>query len=131
MTGVQTCALPILNEAMQWLQSQYVQFINRRHQRVGPLFQSRYKSNVVESDQYAMWLVRYIHRNPIPTLSGELGDYKWSSYQDYIGIKNFPSVSEKEFLLQTMGGQEGLKEVIREWIEHKKNIAKYAGLFLE
>jgi len=38
---------------------------------------------------------------------------------------------EREFLLETMGGINGLNGVVKDWIEHKKDIAKYTDLFLE
>ena len=77
---------PNLNEAMHHLQGQYAQYINRRHDRVGYLFQDRYKSPLVNEEQYALALTRYIHRNPLEAnLVKNLEDYPWSSYPSYIG----------------------------------------------
>jgi hypothetical protein len=102
----------------------------------------------IENDNQLMATVSYIFTNPIALVEPgwkELGirnhtteevenylkEYKWSNFQDCIGIKNFPSVTEREFLLTMMGGSEGLATVMRDWIEHKKNIAQYKDLFLE
>jgi hypothetical protein len=50
---------------MRRLLTSYAMHFNRRHGRVGHLFQNRYKSTVVESDRYLLSLVRYIHLNPL------------------------------------------------------------------
>jgi hypothetical protein len=50
---------------MRRLLTGYAQAYNRRHRRVGHLFQNRYKSIVVEEDPYFRELVRYIHLNPL------------------------------------------------------------------
>ncbi len=76
-----------LSEAMHDLQGQYAQYLNRRYDRVGYLFQNRYKSPLVNEEQYALALTRYIHRNPLEAgLVKKLEDYQWSSYPSYIGI---------------------------------------------
>ena len=47
--------------------------------------------------------------------------YRWSSYWDCLGKKNFPSIIEKEkdFILEILGGQEGCKEAVDQWIKYK------------
>ncbi len=73
-----------LSRIMVGLQSSYTQAFNRRHQRVGHLFQGRYKALLVEEDQYLLGLVRYIHRNPVEAGVVERpGDYRWSSDRFY------------------------------------------------
>jgi len=78
--------LPNLDSAMQNLQGQYAHSFNTRRQRVGSLFQDRYKSRLVNEDQYALALVRYIHQNPLKAkLTTEPENYPWSSYPSYVG----------------------------------------------
>jgi len=50
---------------MQGLQQSYTQYFNRKHRKVGHLFQGRYKAIVCDKDEYLLSLVRYIHLNPI------------------------------------------------------------------
>ena len=50
-----------LSQAMQWLNVSYTVWFNRRHQRVGHLFQGRFKSVIVEPETWALGLSRYIH----------------------------------------------------------------------
>jgi REP element-mobilizing transposase RayT len=64
----------------------YVTWYNRKYGRCGPLFQGRFKSEAVENDEYLLSALRYIHRNPVKAgLCGTAGDYRWSSYGDYVG----------------------------------------------
>jgi len=62
----------------------YSMYFNKRHNRVGPLFQGRYKAVLVENDEYLLHLSRYIHLNP-PAKVRNLGEYEYSSYSAYLG----------------------------------------------
>ena len=54
-----------VSKVMQRLLTGYAIYFNRRHQRVGHLFQNRYKAIICEQDTYLLELIRYIHLNPI------------------------------------------------------------------
>ena len=78
-----------LPRSMRSLLTGYAGAFNRRHKRVGHLFQNRYKSIVVEDDPYLQELVRYIHLNPlraklVPDLS-RLDRYPWSGHAGLLG----------------------------------------------
>lgn len=137
-----------ISSFMQKIGGGYGGYFNRKYQRKGHVFQNEFKSVHIENDNQFMATVSYIFTNPIALIEPgwkELGirthstkeiikfleDYKWSSYQDCIDIKNFPSVTQRDFLLETMGGVDGLKEVVKDWINHKIDISKYNNLFLE
>jgi REP element-mobilizing transposase RayT len=83
--------LPVLMR--RWLTGYAITF-NRRHERVGHLFQNRYKSIVVEEDAYFRELVRYIHLNPLRAgLVGslrELARYPWSGHAAVLGRHALP-----------------------------------------
>jgi putative transposase len=73
-----------LSRVMLVLQSAYTQWFNRRHGRVGHLFQGRYKAFLIEKDRYLLALIRYIHRNPLGAgLASRAQDYAWSSDRYY------------------------------------------------
>jgi putative transposase len=73
-----------LSRIMAGVQSTYSQYFNRRHRRVGHLFQGRYKAFIVDRDAYLLALVRYIHENPVEAkLVERPGDYRWSSDRHY------------------------------------------------
>jgi putative transposase len=73
-----------LSRFMAGLQSSYTQWFNRRHKRVGHLFQGRYKAFLVQEDPYLLALVRYIHENPKSARMVERSeDYVWCSDRYY------------------------------------------------
>jgi putative transposase len=66
----------------------FVYWYNWKYSRRGHLFQGRYKSEVVEKDKYFLTVIRYIHQNPVKAgIVKRVGDYRWSSYQEYISGK--------------------------------------------
>ena len=77
--------------------SSYVYYYNKKYERCGHLFQERYRSEVVEDDTYFCLLIKYIHQNPVKAkIVVNLGDYKWSSHEEY--IKNSKIVDTKFYL---------------------------------
>jgi hypothetical protein len=76
---------------MRHINGAYTTYFNVKRDRAGHLFQGRYKSILVEKDEYAKELSRYIHLNPVRAGIVELPEeYEWSSYLSYIGKhKNF------------------------------------------
>jgi len=79
-----------LSKSMQLLNWKYANHYNRRKNRKGHFWMDRYKCIPVESDQYALALMRYINRNPIRGgMIKEVGEWKWSGSRFYIlGEKN-------------------------------------------
>jgi REP-associated tyrosine transposase len=73
-----------LSRIMLALHGAYSQDFNRRHGRVGHLFQGRYKAFLVEADAYLACLVRYIHMNPVKArIVSRPENYDWSSDRAY------------------------------------------------
>ena len=66
---VQTGAQP-LSRFMQGLQQSYTQYFNRKHRKIGHLFQGRYKAIVCERDEELLSLIRYIHQKPGQSQAG-------------------------------------------------------------
>ena len=62
--AMQTGAIP-LSKIIQNLAFRYTRWVNKRQNRIGHLFQGRYKAIMVEADSYFLELVRYIHLNPV------------------------------------------------------------------
>ncbi|MBF0458283.1 MAG: transposase [Nitrospirae bacterium] len=74
-----------LLKVMHGLNGRYTGYYNRRHSRVGHLFQGRYKGIIVDKDEYLVSLSRYIHLNPVRAgIVDKPEDYKWSSYLGFI-----------------------------------------------
>ena len=66
--------------------SRYVYWYNLKYQRIGHLFQDRYKSEVVEDEAFFLTVLRYIIQNPMKAgMEATPGTYPWSSYRSYLG----------------------------------------------
>lgn len=76
--------LESISSLMQTLTSEYAQYFNERHERIGPLFQGRFKSEPVETDDYLVTVIRYVHNNPAKAGIASADAYRWSSYKEYI-----------------------------------------------
>jgi len=75
-----------LSKGMRQLNGVYTQASNRRHGRVGHLFQGRYKAVLVDGDAYLLELTRYVVLNPVRArMVKHPGEWIWSSYQAMTG----------------------------------------------
>ena len=77
-------ALDPISLIVKRISASYVFWFNDKYGRCGHLFQDRFKSEPIDNDLYFMTVLRYIHQNPLKAgLVGNVGDWKWSSYNDY------------------------------------------------
>jgi putative transposase len=74
-----------LSKWMQILFGRYAELFNRRHDRVGHLWQGRYKALLVDEGEYFLNCSRYIHLNPARAQLAPAVEYPWSSYGCYCG----------------------------------------------
>ena len=81
------CDNSLLSKSIQSLVVKYVQYFNKKYSRTGSLFQDRFKSKNVETLKYFLEVCRYVHRNPEKAGIALTQNYKWSSYQEYLGIE--------------------------------------------
>lgn len=102
-----------LSELMRALGSAYASFFNRRHDRVGHLFQDRFRSEPVESEAYLLTVVRYIHQNPVAAGLAPSCEYRWSSYRAYLGLPCEGVPTECDAVLSMLGGVDGFVDFHR------------------
>ena len=80
-----------LSKGMRQLNGVYTQASNRRHQRVGHLFQGRFKAILVDREAYLLELSRYIVLNPVRAgMVRNPAQWPWSSYRAGIGAHAAP-----------------------------------------
>lgn len=123
----------------------YAKYFNLKYQRVGALFQGRYKSVLIKKEEHFIYLPFYIHLNPLDLVAPEwrnnrlydfkkswnfLQNYKWSSLLDYLGKNNFPSVTNRNFLLRIYSGKEKYQEEMIKWLKGL-NFESIKGMALE
>jgi len=120
-----------ISKFLQKLGTGYTMYFNKKYERSGVLFQGTFKAIHIDKDEYFLPLSCYVHLNSLELIMPDwkekgiqdleeiknfLEGYKWSSYPDYIGQKNFPSVINKDFLLNYFDGREkDYQRYIMEW----------------
>lgn len=89
-----------LAAGMRQLNGVYTQSFNRRHGRVGHVFQGRYKAILVERDGYLLELARYVVLNPVRAgLVADVADWPWSSYPAMLARRAPPPWLQRDWLL--------------------------------
>lgn len=125
-----------VSQFLRKLTTGYSMYFNKVNDRVGPLFQSRFKAEHVDRDEYLKYLYTYIHLNPVKLIDAEwkehgisdpaaakafLEKYRWSSYPDYLG-----HTREESAILDTAAFPEYFTEPgdfeaeINEWLAFKQ-----------
>lgn len=111
----------------------YAKYFNERYERSGTLFQGRTKKVLVSRNAHFLYILHYIHLNPLDFLKDakqwrekrvrgaaraleHLETYRWSSYLDYAGTKNFPSILTTELF------RDVCKDFKKETSEYLQNI---------
>ncbi|WP_110953928.1 transposase [Anaerosinus massiliensis] len=103
-----------IDQVIKRISSSYVYWYNQKYQRCGHLFQERYKSEVVETDEYFLMVLRYIHQNPVKAgISKNIGRYLWSSYNNYVAMKG---IADIEYALKYFSNNK--TEAIKLFIEY-------------
>ena len=93
-----------LSRIMQHINGAYTTYFNVKRQRSGHLFQGRYKSILVQADEYAKELSRYIHLNPVRAgMVEKPEEYEWSSYAYYAVKNKKPEWLYTDFILGYFG----------------------------
>jgi len=93
-----------LSKGMRQLNGVYTQTFNRKHNRVGHLFQGRYKAILVEKDSYLLELSRYIVLNPVRAeMVRSAVNWRWSSYRAMTGQVKKPVFLEVDWVLSAFG----------------------------
>ena len=110
-----------ISKIIQSVATSYAIYFNEKYDRVGHLFQNRFKSKPVENNNYLINLVRYIHQNPEKAKIELTEKYKWSSYFDYINMRK--KIVDIEYVYDLI--DKDRKKAILEFKEIHKKIIKY------
>ncbi len=121
-----------VSEFMKKLGGGYTNYFNLKNHRDGALMQGKYKFVLIKNEEHFIHLPYYIHLNPLDIAAPEwrsrklenyhkamefLEHYRWSSFLDYIGKRNFPSVTQREFLNEFFNGPKGCKSGMKQWLK--------------
>ncbi|QOR35030.1 transposase [Clostridium sp. 'deep sea'] len=90
-----------LGKVMQLIQQTYTAYYNKKYNRSGHVFEQRYKSILVDKDEYLLVLIKYIHNNPVKAQISDI-NYMFSSHKEYsTGIASLCSIDEALSLLDS------------------------------
>lgn len=121
-----------LTKFLRRLNVGYANYFNERYKRSGTLFQGRTKKVLIGHDAHFLHILHYLHLNPLDMLKGarewrslkiknaascleHLEKYRWSSYLDYSGKINFPSILTTDLFKDVFGNYEKvLKSYLRD-----------------
>jgi putative transposase len=125
-----------ISRFMQKLMTGYTMYFNRRHERTGTLFQGKFKATHADNDLYLKYLIAYIHLNPVKLIEPKwkddgiqdkvsaeryLRDYKYSSYQDYLGAQRAESIIINKIALpEYFSAPREFETDIADWLSYQQ-----------
>ena len=105
-----------LAKIIQNMSFRYTRYFNKNTKRIGHLFQGRYKALLIDSDNYLLELVRYIHHNPIRAGAVRAADqYRWSSYRAYMGQEKIYWLTQDFVLSQFAKSEKKARHLFQEF----------------
>jgi len=109
----------------------YTRYFNVKTRRKGPLWESRFKSVLVDTDEQLIHLTRYIHLNPVTAyLINKPQEWKFSSYGEYLGkVGKEDIVCRYEDLLSIQ--PDSYKEFVDDRISYQRSLATIKYLMLD
>ena len=108
---------------MKYINGTYTQSYNRKHKRVGHIFQGRYKAILIEKDSYLLELSRYIVLNPVRArIVRSAKDWQWSSYRATAGFTANEPCLTTDWILSCFSDKKNLAESsYREFVQAGRN----------
>ena len=130
---IQVSEVP-LSRIMHNIGFRYTNYLNRRLQRKGHIFQGRYKALLVDADSYLLELIRYIHCNPVRArLVQSPEHYPWSSHRTYLGRDDVGWLTTDLVLSQFAGRQQrarsGYADFIAQGVDEKHRVEFHQGSY--
>ncbi len=124
----------------------YALYCNKKYKRKGHLFQGKFQAVHIRNDEQLKTVFVYIHTNPVAIIFPKwkekgikeatkainfIENYRWSSYPDYLEKENFPSLTNREFLLETMGGVNECCKLVNAWLKFKQKLTDFNYVAIE
>jgi REP element-mobilizing transposase RayT len=112
-------------KGIQILHGEYAQYVNRRWDYVGHLWQGRYKARRVDDDAYSLQVNRYVVNNPVRAgMVSEPIEWKWSSYRAMVGEAPAPAYLDTEWTLGQFAQRlERARELYAEFVDAGRELA--------
>jgi len=115
---------------LQRITNSYSHYFNIKHDRVGPLFQGKFRSIRIENTAQLIHVSRYIHINPVTAyIVKKPEDYRWSSYQEY--LKMAEGFCEKGMILNQFSGIDSYQQFVNDMVDFNKNLERIKHLAID
>ena len=118
-----------LGDFMQSVGRRYVRYINETYQRSGTLWEGRYKSAIIDRDDYLLRCSRYIELNPVRAgLAQHPADYQWSSYRCRALGEPDGLLDEDPWYQGLANDKGGRQRIYREWMTNNVSENEWAQI---
>jgi putative transposase len=119
-----------ITDFLRRLSTGYTMYFNKKYNRSGVLFESKYKAALIKDEVYLIHLSRYIHLNPLSLINPGwkeagihdfdsandfLKKYRWSSYAEYLGIDDSAVMVDKSLISDILGGEKNYENFMKQW----------------
>jgi putative transposase len=109
-----------ISNVMQSLGRYFVRYINTSYNRTGTLWEGRFKSSLVNCDEYLLQVYQYIELNPVRAkMVNHPKDYKWSSYHTNGGNKNIKLITPHPLYLSLGRNTASRKKAYNQLIDNQ------------
>lgn len=112
-----------INRLISKLCTSYAIYFNKKYGRVGRVFQDKFKAKHIDDERYLLHLTAYIHNNPNSPLN-----YKFSSFNEYIGVINNKITDSQTILSYFSGDVDAYKKFV---LDNKKSDIDIKSLIFE
>jgi len=124
--------LPEMIEAIRWVNNKFASRYNFKYERVGHVFQGRFKSEIIDTEKYLIQAIRYIHNNPVKAgIVAKPSEYDWSSYNGYLDeAKSLLNEGERQKILEVFAFSTDefisfhMEEETEEFLETEEDLEK-------
>ena len=108
-------------------------YFNKKYDRTGPLFEGRFKAVRIETGEQLMHVSRYLHLNPyssgVVSTLGELEEYKWSSFPEYLG--KVGGFCDKKLVTDLFTGSDGYKVFVKDHADYQRKLEEIKKLVID
>lgn len=114
-------------------QNSFTRFYNIKHERKGHLFTGPFKAVLIENESQLIHVSRYIHLNPLTSYllkePDDLNDYLWSSYPEYVGLKE-SKISNPEYVLSQFKNSSDYNKFVLDQVDYQRDLEQLKHLLL-
>lgn len=110
-----------ISRLMSSLMTSYSMYFNKRYDRIGPLFQARYKAVRIVNEAQLWHISRYIHLNPLD-INRDYKKYPYSSYRAYMGGQSFTWLNTSKILSMHLEENNNYEKFVADYLGYRQDL---------